>query len=211
MIGRIYLRPSKDYFQGVVKISTKDIDYLIENIAETIGRDKGGKELIIKQVSSMDKRVNRIVAHGRTKKMIAQEAHDFIKKFNHVYDAESMGDYVSIKQVYKLFSLLEKGDGIISGYSFVIIHIIYYILNQNVNVIEQDKKLYNTLVNCTSLIEKVLDDYLEDYPNDVVAIFLLNCKQAVYNEIVNLLQPIEAKEFPAIPRKTLNQILNKPN
>lgn len=188
MFFRIYARPSDEYFSDAVNIKSKDIDCIIEQIAKTVKTDEKGNRLL----------VDDNAAPGRVKKLISQESNKCINKIPYANDNDNLGVFVSLKQVKRLLNALENNDGIISGYSFVIIHIMYKMLYPE---IKNNHKLHTILTNCSKALIDIINDYFEDYPGDFVAEYIVQCEQSVYDEIVQLSDPIDFKGFPPIPRK----------
>lgn len=191
LFSRIYLYLSKDYFKNFPDC---DIEKLLQDFAVS----KQPEETDVKLFDEINVQgtVHRDFYMGRIKKLIIKESNDFISDFENAYSTESLGKYISKRQIKSMVRAFEEKEGKITAYSFVIFHIIFKTIRNDPNC------NYNNLKNCIGAVNVVVKDYISDYPNDPIALFLLGCYEVVFNEISNLNSELANKDkFPPIPTR----------
>lgn len=189
ILSRIYMNLSSDYFTNMLDCN---IDELVTDVAEYKSTDGSGVKLF--EEIMHDNSLKKFYFMGCTKILISNEADHFVNDLEEAYATESMGKYVSKKQVNNLMKAFNKKEGRISGYSFVIFHIIY----KNVrNIPDYD---FTNLKNCVETLNNVVKDYIKEH-SDPVAQFLLQCYNVVYNEISTEAEPAGINDFPPVPKR----------
>lgn len=191
LFSRIYLYLSKDYFTNFPNC---DMDGLLKDVAECKVTDENGTKLFIEKEPQGSSK--KVFCMGHIKKLIVKEANDFICDFENAYSTESLGKYISKRQIKSLIRTFEEKEGKITGYSFVIFHIIFKIVRDIPNY------NFDNIKNCIAAVHGVVKDYNAGYPDDPIAHFLLGCYEAVLDEIVNPhLEPADKNNFPPIPKR----------
>ncbi len=191
IFSRIYLYLSKEYF---LNFPDCDIDKLLEDFADCRVITRNGLNLFEENVSQDS--LQKKYFMGRIKDLIIEEANDFIRNFEDVYSTESLGRYVSKRQIKSLVRAFQEKDGKITGYAFVIFHIIFKAVKTIPNY------NFDNLKNCINAVNSVVEDYILHHPKDPIAYFLLQCFNVVSNEISRPdLKPADKNSFPAIPKR----------
>ena len=189
LFSRIYLYLSRDYF---VNFPDCDIDRVLKDVAECRVKDENDNKLFERK--EFEDSAEKDFYMGRIKKLIIKEANKFISDFEKAYSTESLGQYISKRQIKSLVRAFEDKEGKITGYSFVIFQIIFGIVKDIPNYD------FDNLKNCITAVYNVVKDYSNDYPKDPVACFLLGCYEVVFNEISSQRKVSADKtEFPPIP------------
>lgn len=183
--SRIYLYPSRESLKMLKKC---DIEKLFEDVGKFKKIDDKGHSLISDGKPSL----------SRTRWMIVRLSDKFINELENSASTETLGTYVSIRQIKSLIKISKKGK--ITGYAFVIFHIIFSLLKKH-----SDKDYdYTNIKECITSIYNTVDDYCAKNPNDPVANFLIECYKVVKDEIdTNENAKIATLEdFPPIPKRT---------
>ncbi len=183
--SRIYLYPSQESLETFNKC---DIEKLFEDVGKYKKIDDKGHSLISDGKPSL----------SRVRWMIVRLSDNFINKLENSASTETLGTYVSIRQIKSLLKISKKGK--ITGYAFVIFHIIFSLLKEH----SDENYDYTNIKECITSIYNLVDDYCAKTPNDPVANFLIECYNVVRNEIDNHVNSKIAtlEDFPPIPKRT---------
>lgn len=183
--SRIYLYPSRESLKTLKKC---DIEQLFEDVGKLKKIDDKGNSLISNGKPSL----------SRTRWMIVRLSDKFINKFENSASTETLGTYISIRQIKSLIKISKKGK--ITGYAFVIFHIIFLLLKEY----SDENYDYTNIKECIISIYNTVDDYCAKNPNDPVSNFLIECYKVVKTEIDNPTgsKVAELKDFPSIPKRT---------
>ncbi len=183
--SRIYLYPSRESLKILKKCDTEK---LFEDVGKFIKIDDKGHSLISDGKPSL----------SRTRWMIVRLSDKFINDLENSASTETLGTYVSIRQIKSLIKISKKGK--ITGYAFVIFHIIFSLLKEH-----SDKDYdYTNIKECITSIYNTVDDYCSKNPNDPVANFLIECYKVVKDEIdtPENSEIATLEDFPPIPKRT---------
>ena len=191
---RIYIRLSKEYFAN---FPCCDIDRLLKDVADHLKTDANGKNLY--EDSGTLNSLERSYCMGRIKKLIINESNNFISDFEKAYATETLGQYISKRQIKKLVRAFKDKEGDITGYAFVIFHVLFKIVRNIPNY------NFDNLQSCINAICAVTKDYCNDYADDPVAHFMLKCYEVVSDEISHPdISPKDKDHFPPIPKRHHN-------
>lgn len=179
--GRVYLHVDKDFFNSLESQPSS-----LLNLYETIAiecHDENGNPFII----------NGNITHIALQHYISRRCNQFIAEIEKFPADDIMSSMVSRNQIKKLLKAYKKKKGDLSAYSLIIIHIMNLILKENNPSSEIDIR------DSISVIKRITDEYLEQYPQDELAIFLINCYKPLIDKL-NTPGEILIKDFPPIPK-----------
>lgn len=194
ILSRIYLYLSKDYFSNFPDCNIED---LLKDVAERLKTDDNGKNLY--EDKGPDTSPEKSYCMGRIKKHIIKRASDLISGFEKAYSTETLGQYISKAQMDRLVRVFKNKKGGITAYAFIIFHVIFNIVKDIPNYD------FNNLQNCTNAVYNVVIDYCNDYADDPLAHFMLQCYELVSREVSNPDKAsIDDTQFPPIPQRHHN-------
>lgn len=195
--GRVYINIGKSFKEEFCKLN---FDELIAYVAKCVGSYNG--EVLFTKENNKE-----IVYPKRTKKCIIREANFFMSDLIQVpTEEDSMYSFVSFRQINRLNRALKKSYGYVSCYSMIILHIInQLILNNTPHEDLYDNRLIETLSKC---IFHLVNNYYDEYRNDNLAHYLLDCYPKVKEEIMKKQNIYEAKQFPSIQKKNPKVVID---
>lgn len=141
---------------------------------------------------------NVMVHRGRTKRYIAWRATNFIASFEEVQSTEDMKSTVSIRQVKKLARAFNGMQGRISCFSLIILYVMYedVVRNGSVNTVRSEN-----FVRFADVMKRLIGAYLEEYPDDILAHFVMDCYQPLKESLDEEIANKKAGDFPPIPKR----------
>ncbi len=186
---RIYLYMSKEFFKNIEDV---DLESIIKQISFICDNDSG--EYVI----------NGNPALRKTKKMIQEKALAFCDRLDEELSDETLGSFISIRQINSLIRALNERKGKISGYAFIILHTMYCcIASQEANC----EHLYFELLKCVNSINMAVEAYYAEYFDDTVAHFLIESYDVVKREIESQGAYIaHISDFPPIPKRNIDDV-----
>lgn len=185
--GKVYINCSSDFFIGFD--SPANFDDLLIEFALTVQSENYA---LIKP----DKMDKDGLYKRRIRRIILNEANAFINEFDTVSSEENAYSHISQKQFKELEKVFDNKKGRISCYSLIILRSIFFIMKNHGYDFNDpnslDIKMYITF------IKNVVNEYYNEYPDDIIAHFLIEC----YTPVISLLDNESAQiTFPAIPKR----------
>lgn len=187
--GKVYINCSHDFFIEFEDFT--NLNELLIIFAKTV--QTPNNVLITNQELHMRK----------IRKIILKEANSFISEFETVPSSENASSYISKRQFKELEKVFAKKEGRISCYSLIILRSIFFIMKQYGYDFAASDSI--DIKKYILFIHNVVTEYFNEYSNDVIAHFLIEC----YNPIISLIENGNTElKFPAIPKRYLGHKSN---
>lgn len=187
---RVYINLGTDFSLGQ---SGLDFEALIDEVA--IHKRSYDGIALLEQYSSEYTHIFR----GRTKKFIVQEVNKFIADLGEVQSSyDNMASFTSKRQLNRLIDAFRGHNKRVSAYSLIIIYVMAVVILNNPRQTNFDFSKLQDTVNC---ICKWIQEYSEEYKDDELAIFLLDCFKTVSAALQNKDTQVVAEDFPDIPKR----------
>lgn len=187
---RVYINLGTDFS---LDQSGLDFEALIDEVA-LHKRNYDGIDLV-EEYSSEYTHIFR----GRTKKYIVQEVNRFIADLREVQSSsDNMASFTSKRQINRLIEAFRGHNKRVSAYSLIIIYVMAVIILKNPSDTTFDFSKLQEIVNC---ICKWIQEYNEEYKDDELAIFLLDCFKTVSDALQHKDTQVAAEDFPDIPKR----------
>lgn len=130
----------------------------------------------------------------RTKIFIVKKTKEYILGMSErLCSQENMATFVSLRQLRNLIKCFEHAKKRISCYGLVYIYVIYTCLKGKSAKANECKKYLRALHN-------IIQDYLENNPDDELAVFSYGCFPPIYRAIEEENISLNNNQLPAIPR-----------
>ena len=190
---RIYIRMDDSIYAD---IKSCNLESLIDKVAIIASKDENGIPLVC----------NGNVCRGRAQAYIVREANRFVGGLDQTQADEDMKGCVSRRQLRKLVRTFQKKETCISGYALVILHVMYSIVvaSENNNEFFQNTKDHISFLAIE--IYNAVSEYHNQYEDDEVAHFLLECFSPLIDELANSFAKKTRADFPPIPRKYPDEV-----
>lgn len=196
---RVYINVGKDFWEGHRILN---FEKLIDDVAiqKCIYNDMPLFEVITK-----DGKDTINIFRGRTKRFIVQETNIFISGIQEVQsEKENMASFASKRQLNRLIDAFQGKGKRISAYAVVVIYIMSRTILESSNSSSYDFTLMQETITCINLWVQA---YNRDYPNDELAVFLLDCVGHVQNAIQQRNTNLQAKNLPYIPKQNPDDLV----
>lgn len=197
---KVYINVGKDFYDALGDAEIPNFEHLINEVALHKKIDDKGIILAEKIGSKL------FIYRGRTIRYIVREVNRFINNIIEIPSEENMASFTSKRQINRLVRAFQNKQGYISGYSLVIMHIMYTIIKNNPGDAEADYTLFQ---KCANFMHVIINKYYEQYNSDELANFLLNCYPVISDELINQNITKHVEDFPAIPKRISSNILDE--
>lgn len=190
---RVYINVGQDFSEGHKIL---DFEKLIDDVA-TQKRIYNGMPLL--EVITKDGKDTTNIFRGRTKRFIVQETNAFISGIQEVQsEKENMASFASKRQLNRLIDAFQGKGKRISAYAVVVIYIMSRIILESPDNSNYDFTLMQEII---AWINLWVQAYNREYPDDELAVFLLDCVGRVQNAIQQRNTNLQAENFPYIPKQ----------
>lgn len=182
--GKVYIHCSHEFFN--VFDENTNFDNLLTTFAQVVQTND-----------------NILISNGELRKrkirnIILKEANEFITSLGCVPATENVYSHISHKQFKELEKTFNNRQGRISCYSLIIFHSMFEIMKRARYDFDDHRSV--NIKKYMTFILNVVNEYYEDYPDDIIAHFLIEC----YQPIIYLWEHSNQRNqivFPAIPKK----------
>ena len=193
MLDRVYINLGKEFYLDNPRI---DFEKLVDEVALCVRNDNN--HLFLARDEFCRNSIIKLPCRGYTKEYIAHETTQFLRDFAPYNSQTNMAYYASKRQIKRLVRALNKDHGYISGHALVIIYVMYRLVCKNKSEASAYSQLYK---DCLTFIRALAKKYRDDYGNDPVVDYILQCCTVVNPVLDGVCASKNPDDFPNIPRK----------